>query len=41
MHAKQPRTLKVRGCFISPAPLPAKQALWGPQRLEGHGEKES
>ena len=34
MHAKQPRTFKVRGCFISPAPLPTKQALWGPRGLK-------
>ena len=34
MHAKQPRTFKVRGCFISPAPLPTKQALWGPDSLK-------
>jgi hypothetical protein len=35
MNAKQPRTFKVRGCFIFPAPLPTKQVLWGPQWLEG------
>ena len=34
MHAKQPRTFKVRGCFISTAPLPTKQALRGPRGLK-------
>ena len=34
MNAKQPRTYKVRGCFIFLAPLPAKQALRGPDSLK-------
>ena len=34
MHAKQPRTFKVRGCFISPAPLSAKKALRGLDSLK-------